>query len=108
MAIQLFWFLHNILQVKILGVIGLIDEGETDWKLLAIDINDDKANQLNDLGDVEKHMPGLINATVDFYRFYKIPEGKPENKFAFDGEPQDAQFARDIVEEVHILNTLTT
>jgi len=34
------------LQVKVLGCIGLIDEGETDWKLVAIDINDPLAEQL--------------------------------------------------------------
>ena len=56
---------------------------------------------MNDIDDVEKHMPGLINATVDYYRFYKIPEGKPENEFAFGGKPKDAHFARELVEEVH-------
>ena len=87
--------------MKLLGIIGLIDEEETDWKLISIDINDTNANKMNDLVDVERNMPGLLNATIGWFRKYKIPEGKPENKFAFDGEPKNATFARHIVKEVH-------
>ena len=36
-----------VVPVKVVGVIGLIDEGETDWKILAIDVNDPIAAQLN-------------------------------------------------------------
>jgi inorganic pyrophosphatase len=35
------------MQVKVLGVLGLIDEGETDWKVIVIDITDPVAGQLN-------------------------------------------------------------
>ncbi|KAH9360818.1 hypothetical protein HPB48_022154 [Haemaphysalis longicornis] len=37
----------EVLQVKILGVMALVDEGETDWKLLAIDVRDPLAKELN-------------------------------------------------------------
>merc|ERR1719323_1053798 len=30
-----------------------------------------------------------------------IPDGKPENKFAFDGEYQNAEFATKIIAETH-------
>ena len=45
-------------QVKVLGTLALIDDGETDWKVLAIDVNDPLAKSLNDIGDIEKLMPG--------------------------------------------------
>lgn len=35
------------MQVKALGVIGLIDEGQTDWKIIAINVNDPNADKLN-------------------------------------------------------------
>ena len=54
----------DVLPVKILGAIALIDEGETDWKLIAIDTRDPMADELHDVRDVETHMPGLIEATV--------------------------------------------
>ena len=76
-----------------LGTIALIDEGETDWKLIAIDVNDPLAPQLSDINDVEKHMPGFLKATVEWFRIYKIPDGKPENQFAFNGEAKDREFA---------------
>lgn len=91
----------EILQVKVLGAFALIDEGETDWKIIVIDINDPLAESLNDIEDVEKHLPGLLRATNEWFRIYKIPDGKPENKFAFDGEPKNRDFAENVIEETH-------
>uniref|UniRef100_A0AAR5Q505 Inorganic pyrophosphatase n=1 Tax=Dendroctonus ponderosae TaxID=77166 RepID=A0AAR5Q505_DENPD len=91
----------EVLQVKVLGTIALIDEGETDWKLIAIDINDPSADQINDVSDVEKHFPGLLKASVEWFKIYKIPDGKPENHFAFNGEAKSAAFAHKIIDEVH-------
>ena len=65
--------------MKILGTIALIDEGETDWKLLAIDTRDPMADKLNDIEDVESHIPGLIEATVEWFKIYKMPEGENGN-----------------------------
>ena len=36
-----------VIQVKVLGTMLLIDEGETDWKIIAIDVTDPLANKLN-------------------------------------------------------------
>ncbi|OLL22739.1 Inorganic pyrophosphatase [Neolecta irregularis DAH-3] len=89
----------QIKQVKVLGVMALLDEGETDWKILAIDINDPLAPKLNDIEDVERHMPGLIRATNEWFRIYKIPDGKPENQFAFSGECKNRKYATEVVSE---------
>ncbi|CAB3260739.1 unnamed protein product [Arctia plantaginis] len=91
----------DVYPVKILGTLALIDEGETDWKLIAIDSRDPVAEKLNDVGDVEVHFPGLLRATVEWFRLYKVPDGKPVNRFAFDGEAKDAEFAYKIIDEVH-------
>jgi inorganic pyrophosphatase len=100
----------QIKQVKVLGCMALLDEGETDWKIIVIDINDPLASKLNgeiifsclcvhssqvslvpvDIEDVEKQMPGLLRATNEWFRIYKIPDGKPENVFAFSGEAKNA------------------
>jgi len=90
-----------VVQVKILGCFALIDEGETDWKLLAIDVTDPMAQKLNDVNDIEKLMPGYLRSTVEWFRIYKIPDGKPENQFAFNGDPKNAEFALGVVEETH-------
>lgn len=91
----------TIVQVKILGVIALIDEGETDWKILAINVNDPLADELNTLEDVRRVMPGLLKASYDWLRLYKIPAGKPENRFAFNGEVKDASLALKVIEDTH-------
>lgn len=39
--------------------------------------------------DVRKNRPGHLEATVEWFRKYKVPDGKPENKFGFNGEFKD-------------------
>ena len=83
----------QVKQVKVLGVMALLDEEETDWKVIVIDVNDPLAPKLNDVEDVERHLPGLLRATNEWFRIYKIPDGKPENQFAFTGECKNKRFA---------------
>ncbi|KAJ9064450.1 Inorganic pyrophosphatase [Entomophthora muscae] len=94
-------FPGQIKQVKILGTLALLDEGETDWKMIAIDLADPKASSVNDISDVEAHFPGLLAASLDWFRNYKRPDGKPQNKFAFDGKPQDADYALRVIDQTH-------
>lgn len=91
----------QVKQVKVLGIMALLDEGETDWKVITIDINDPLAPKLNDIEDVEKYCPGLLRATNEWFRIYKIPDGKPENQFAFSGEAKNKKYALDIVRETN-------
>jgi len=94
-------FTGEVKQVKILGVMALIDEGETDWKLIGIDINDPKASKVNDVDDIDKVFPGLVVATNEWFRIYKIPAGKPENEFAFKGECMNKEFALGVINETN-------
>jgi inorganic pyrophosphatase len=89
----------QVKQVKVLGVMALLDEGETDWKVIVIDVNDPLAPQLNDIEDVEKRLPGLLRATNEWFRIYKIPDGKEENQFAFSGECKNKKYAEDVIRE---------
>merc|ERR1719345_169308 len=89
----------EVKQVKVLGVMALIDEGETDWKVIGIDVTDPLAEKMNDISDVDKYMPGTIVATNEWFRIYKMPAGKPENEFAFKGAAKDKEFAKQIIHE---------
>ncbi|KAI7902424.1 inorganic diphosphatase [Cokeromyces recurvatus] len=91
----------EIKQVKILGIMAMLDEGETDWKVITIDTKDPMASKLNDVNDIEKYYPGLLDATRTFFRVYKVPDGKPENSFAFNGECKNKEYAKEIVNETH-------
>lgn len=78
---------------------ALLDEEETDWKVMVIDVNDPLAPKLNDVEDVERHLPGLLRATNEWFRIYKIPDGKPENQFAFSGECKNKKYAEEVIRE---------
>ena len=91
----------SVIEVKALGALGLIDEGEADWKIVCIDINDPLADKLNDINDVEAHLPGLLDATRDWFKIYKIPTGKPANNFASDGKFFDREFALKTIQHDH-------
>ena len=49
---------------------AMIDEGETDWKLIGIDVTDPLAAVLNDVDDIDKHLPGLLAATHGSFMSY--------------------------------------
>lgn len=39
--------------------------------------------------DVRRSRPGHLEATVEWFRKYKVPDGKPENQFGFNEEFKD-------------------
>jgi inorganic pyrophosphatase len=49
-------------------------------QIIAIDEQDRWARELNDVDDVERLLPGTLDAIREWFRTYKIPDGKPENK----------------------------
>lgn len=73
----------HVTSVKVLGCFALIDEGETDWKILALATNHELASKINNLVDLEKYMPGKAKAVHEWFKNYKVPDGKPINSFAF-------------------------
>lgn len=51
----------DVIKVKVLGILAMIDEGETDWKVIAINVEDPEANDLN-----SKHL-GLLPLSLQSY-----------------------------------------
>ncbi|CAF0714689.1 unnamed protein product [Brachionus calyciflorus] len=87
----------SVIQVKVLGALGLIDEGEADWKIVAINTNDPLAEELADINDVETKVPGLLDSTRDWFKLYKIPTGKPANNFALNGKFFNKNFSYNVI-----------
>lgn len=85
--------------VKVLGILCMIDEGEADWKVITIDVNDHWAPLLNDINDVEEHIPGLIDSIREWFRNYKVADGKPQNSFGLDEKCMPASYAKTIIDE---------
>merc|ERR1712096_600776 len=92
---------HKDADTGYMGDNDLVDEGETDWKVIAIDVNDPDADKLNDISDVEALKPGYLKDTREWFRIYKVPAGKPLNQFALNEEFQNSEYAKKVINETH-------
>jgi len=92
----------EIRPVKVLGILCMIDDGEADWKVITIDAEDKWAPFLNDINDVEKHLPGQLNAIREWFRTYKIPDGKPPNVFGLEERFMDKAYTMQIIKECNV------
>jgi len=79
----------------------MIDEGECDWKVVVIDAEDKWAPFMDDIQDVEEQLPGMLDAIREWYRTYKIPDGKPPNVFGLDEKFMDKKYAMGVIDECH-------
>eukprot|EP01063_Lacrimia_lanifica_P036958 TRINITY_DN7460_c0_g1_i1.p1 TRINITY_DN7460_c0_g1~~TRINITY_DN7460_c0_g1_i1.p1 ORF type:complete len:497 (+),score=198.16 TRINITY_DN7460_c0_g1_i1:51-1541(+) len=91
----------SVTAVKVLGCLGMIDEGEMDWKVVVISLTDPLAMFMDDITDVNRYMPGALDCLRVWLRDYKICTGKPENRFVFDGEYFPRDYAKDVIRECH-------
>jgi len=88
----------SVKEVKPLGVLAMIDDGELDWKVLAIATDDPLAEQYNDIDDV----PDAITSGIrEWFRWYKTPDDKPINSFGFDEKFLNVATAKEVIEETH-------
>jgi len=90
----------SVYRVKVLGALAMIDGGETDWKLLAVRTDDPLAAMVEDVEGAG--VPDVVKKAMDdirhWFRVYKVPEGKGENDFAFNGKWLDKGTAIKIIE----------
>ena len=68
---------------------------------MAIDTGDPWAALINDIDDVERVIPGCLNSIREWFRLYKVPDGKPENKFGLDERFMNKEYAEEIIQETH-------
>ncbi|CAL5379307.1 unnamed protein product [Camellia sinensis] len=91
----------QIMKVKPLAALAMLDEGELDWKIVAISLDDPRASLVNDIDDVEKHLPGTLTAIRNWFRDYKIPDGKPANKFGLGNKAANKDYALKVITETN-------
>lgn len=87
--------------VKVLGVLCVLDQGRTGWKIVAIDREDKWAPVLHDIGDVEAQLPGTLDIIREWFRVYTIPEGMPPNTLGFGGAFLPRAYALSVVHRTH-------
>uniref|UniRef100_A0A7R9WGY6 inorganic diphosphatase n=1 Tax=Pseudictyota dubia TaxID=2749911 RepID=A0A7R9WGY6_9STRA len=88
----------TVTEVKPLGVLAMIDDGELDWKVLAVATDDPLAEEYKDIDDV----PDAVKDGVrEWFRWYKTPDDKPLNGFGFDEKYLNAEEAEKVIAETH-------
>ncbi|KAF8819973.1 type I inorganic pyrophosphatase PPase [Cardiosporidium cionae] len=90
-----------VIPVKILGAFSLIDQGELDWKILALQQDDPKFDEIDNLDDIEISYPGTISGIREWFRWYKTPDGKGVNMFGHSEQPIDRVAALKVIEKAH-------
>lgn len=82
----------QIKQVKALGAFAVLEDGQTDWKVVAVDVSNPLAAELNDIADAERLMPGYVQTMLEWFRLYKVPEGERKNEIALGGEVKGREY----------------
>merc|ERR1712012_725178 len=93
--------LGNLIEVKILGVLAIIHDGKLDWKVIAMSNNDPFAEVLNDIHDIEKQCPGVVNCMHEWLHWYNILDSKHPSLFGFEERAVDEVKALDVNSETH-------
>lgn len=89
-----------VVPVRLLGSLALVDEGETDHKLLVVRQSDSKYSGVRSVRDLERLRPGITAKLVDWLKNYKTSDGKAANTFSQE-EPTSAAEAVRVVQQVH-------
>ncbi|GBE61050.1 inorganic pyrophosphatase [Babesia ovata] len=91
----------SVVQVKVVGALALVDEGEIDWKMFVVRSDDPHFDDIKDLDDIDRIYPGTTTGVMEFFRWYKTPKGKPINKFLAGKTFVGRDEAVKILEEMH-------
>ena len=91
----------SVTPVKVLGAFELIDEGETDYKIITLAADDADAWRIHDMSSLELHKPGITAQLVDWLKRYKTAENKPENSLASES-PCGVTEALQIVKDTNV------
>mmetsp|Transcript_8886 Transcript_8886/g.16886 ORF Transcript_8886/g.16886 Transcript_8886/m.16886 type:complete len:1043 (+) Transcript_8886:257-3385(+) len=71
----------TVVEVKVLGVYSLIDQGEVDYKIIVINKDDPLASSLRTPEDIDRTVRERL---VDWLKMYKTAEGKAVNELTSD------------------------
>lgn len=93
----------SIVPCRVLGAMILIDEGETDYKILCLGQDDPENVNIRTLDELFAKKPNVHAQLIDWLTRYKTSDGKPENKLSpVDGTPKSQAEAMQIINETHI------
>jgi len=68
--------LGAVVAVRPVGILNMIDSGDPDAKILAVQANNPHFDMIKDIKDVEAYDPHLLKEIVHFFEHYKDLQGK--------------------------------
>jgi hypothetical protein len=89
-----------IFQVKLIGRL-LLSTSRTLLLIKSMVIQFKTKFSSSDASDIEKVLPGKLDEVFTFLRDYKIPDGKPANTFAFDGQLKDKVTRKNVLKNAN-------
>ena len=63
-----------LVKVRPVAVMDMTDNGESDYKVIAVPVDDKRRDDIHDLADINKH---TIREFTHFFETYKMLKGKP-------------------------------
>lgn len=85
----------SVTPVRLLGALAMVDGGQLDWKLLALDAASPLAATVHDVETLEAALPGEVGRVVAWFSAYKGPGAVA---FGLGGRPLPAGEAAGVVE----------
>jgi inorganic pyrophosphatase len=85
----------------VLGSLGLIDQGEIDWKILAMEVHEAEAAGVSSIADYDRVYPGAVSDVREWFRTIKTFDGKSENRYLKDGKVFSREDSIGIIRECH-------
>jgi len=86
-----------------LGAVCLIDEGEADWKILAVNVNStDSLSSARSVDDIERLRPGRIQEVLQWMDDFKKMSCAEPGSAVLNFEIHDAERAKTIIETDHV------
>lgn len=79
----------------------MVDDGETDWKLFVLNVQDPLANLIHTPQDLQRYLPGAVEAAREYFRVYKVCTDKEPNNFGLGEKVMSAEYALAVIEETH-------
>jgi inorganic pyrophosphatase len=86
-----------VIPVRPLGILAMVDEGELDWKVIAISMADPLAKELHDIENLEAKCPEVISGIREWFRWYKTPDGKPLSSFGYEEKALPRAMADEVI-----------
>ena len=77
----------------------MLDQGELDWKVLAINEEEARKKGVKNIEDFNRLNPGAVKEVTEWFKMYKTYEGKAENQFGYEGRVLSSEKTIEIIHE---------